>query len=217
MALDGERISHETIYRLIRRYKKEGGELYKNCRHRLKHRARPVGSSRSSIPNRTSIDERPMEADGTRFGDFEMDTIVGKNNRGAIVTLTERSTNLIFMRKLPHGKNAEECAKTVVHLLEPFKSFIRTITTDNGSEFTNHEYITRRLGVTVYFADPHAPWQKGSIENANGIIRQYIPNGSNFDDISQQFISKVQEKINSRPREKLNFATPEERFYRNIS
>lgn len=102
-------------------------------------------------------------------------------------------------------------------LLEPFKSFIRTITTDNGSEFTNHEYISRRLGVTVYFADPHAPWQKESIENANGIIRQYIPNGSNFDDISQQFISKVQEKINSRPREKLNFATPEECFYRNIS
>lgn len=111
----------------------------------------------------------------------------------------------------------EECAKTAFRLLEPFKSFIRTITTDNGSEFTNHEYISMRLGVTVYFADPHAPWQKRSIENANGIIRQYIPNGSNFDDISQQFISKVQEKINSRPREKLNFATPEECFYRNIS
>lgn len=146
-----------------------------------------------------------------------MDTIVGKNNKGAIVTLTERSTNILFMRKLPHGKNAQECAMTVVRLLEPFKGFIKTITTDNGTEFTNHEYITKHLGATVYFADPHAPWQKGSIENINGIIRQYIPNGSSFDNVSQKFIKRVQDKINSRPREKLNFLTPEECFYENIS
>lgn len=157
LALNGKHISHETIYRIIRKDKDNGGDLYKNCRHRMKHRARPVGEQRFSIPNRTSISERPKEADGSRFGDFEMDTIVGKGNRGAIVTLIERSINLLLMRKLPHGKNAEECATTVVHLLEPFKHFLKSITTDNGTEFAKHEYISKRLGVTVYFADPHAP------------------------------------------------------------
>ena len=108
-------VSHETIYRIIRKDKRDGGSLYKNCRHRLKHRARPVGGNRISIPNRTSISERPAEADGKRFGDFEMDTIVGKDGHGAIVTLTERSTNMLFMRKLNKGKNAEELARTVIH------------------------------------------------------------------------------------------------------
>ena len=97
-------ISHETIYRIIRKDKRDGGSLYKNCRHRLKHRTRPVGGKRISIPNRTSISERPAEADGKRFGDFEMDTIVGNDGHGAIVTLTERSTNMLFMRKLNKGK-----------------------------------------------------------------------------------------------------------------
>ena len=92
-------ISHESIYRIIRNDKRNGGELYKNCRHRLKHQARPVGGKRQTIPNRVSISERPVEADGKCFGDFEMDTIVGKGNHGAIVTLTERSTNLLLMRK----------------------------------------------------------------------------------------------------------------------
>ena len=101
---DGKYISHETIYRMIRKDKAEGGTLYKHCRHKLKRRARPVGGRRISIPNRTSISERPAEVDGKRFGDFEMDTIVGRGNHGAIVTLIERSTNMLFMRKLKRGK-----------------------------------------------------------------------------------------------------------------
>lgn len=217
LAKDGEHISHETIYRMIRKDKANGGNPYKNCRHKMKHRNRPVGEQRFSIPNRTSISERPKEADGTRFGDFEMDTIVGKNNKGAIVTLIERSTNLLLMRKLPHGKNAKDCAATVVHLLEPFKPFIKSITTDNGTEFAKHEYISKKLGVKVYFADPHAPWQKGAVENENGLIRQYIPNGTDFACVSQQKIKAIQEKINKRPREKLSFSTPEECFYGKIS
>ena len=121
LARDGKHISHETIYRMIRNDKAKGGTLYKSCRHRLKHRARPVGGRRISIPNRTSISERPKEADGKRFGDFEMDTIVGRGKHGAIVTLIERSTNMLFMRKLTRGKNAKELAHAVIHLLSPFK------------------------------------------------------------------------------------------------
>ncbi len=213
LAKDGKYISHETIYRMIRKDKAEGGTLYKHCRHKLKRRARPVGSRRISIPNRTSISERPTEADGKRFGDFEMDTIVGRGNHGAIVTLIERSTNMLFMRKLKNGKNAKELARTVIHLLSPFKEHIKSITTDNGTEFACHEMITKSLGVTIYFADPYASWQKGAIENANGLIRQYVPKKETFEHISQQQITKYSKKINMRPRKKLDFKTPQDCFY----
>ena len=205
LAKDGKYINHETIYRMIRKDKAEGGTLYKHCRHKLKHRTRPVGGKRISIPNRTSISERPTEADGKRFGDFEMDTIVGRGNHGAIVTLIERSTNMLFMRKLKNGKNAKELARTVIHLLSPFKDHIKSITTDNGTEFACHEMIAKSLGVTIYFADPYASWQKGAIENANGLIRQYVQKKETFEHISQQQITKYSKKINMRPRKKLDF------------
>ena len=202
LAKEGKHICHETIYRMIRKDKAEGGILYKHCRHRLKHRSRPVGGRRTSIPNRTSISERPSEADGKRFGDFEMDTIVGKGNHGAIVTLIERSTNMLFMRKLANGKNAKELARTVIHLLSPFKKHIKSITTDNGTEFACHERISKSLGVNIYFADPYSSWQKGGIENANGLIRQYVPKSLTFESVSQQQITKYSKKINMRPRKK---------------
>ena len=216
LAKDGKHISHETIYRMIRKDKAEGGTLYKNCRHRLKHRARPVGGKRVSIPNRTSISERPAEADGKRFGDFEMDTIVGRGNHGAIVTLIERSTNMLFMRKLTKGKNAKELARTVIHLLSPFKGHVKSITTDNGTEFACHEMISKSLGVNIYFADPYSSWQKGGIENANGLIRQYVPKSETFEHVSHQQITKYSKKINMRPRKKLEFYTPYECFYKQI-
>ena len=202
---------------MIRSDKANGGNMYKNCRYHLKHRRRPVGEARIKIPNRTSIHERPKEADGRRFGDLEMDTIVGKNNKGAIVTIIDRSTDWLVMRKLPHGKDANEAAKTIVRLLEPYRKWIKTITTDDGSEFFRHEYITRKLGIKVYFADPHAPWQKGGIENTNGLIRQYIPNGTDFKNVSQQKIKMIQRKISARPREKLGFSTPKIEFFGKIS
>ena len=216
LAKDGKYISHETIYRMIRKDKAEGGTLYKHCRHKLKRRARPVGGRRISIPNRTSISERPAEVDGKRFGDFEMDTIVGRGNHGAIVTLIERSTNMLFMRKLKKGKNAKELARTVIHLLSPFKEHVKSITTDNGTEFACHEMIGKSLGVTIYFADPYASWQKGAIENANGLIRQYVPKTETFEHVSHQQITKYSKKINIRPRKKLEFKTPQECFYGQI-
>ena len=216
LAKDGKYISHETIYRMIRKDKAEGGTLYKHCRHKLKRRARPVGGRRISIPNRTSISERPAEVDGKRFGDFEMDTIVGRGNHGAIVTLIERSTNMLFMRKLKKGKNAKELARTVIHLLSPFKEHVKSITTDNGTEFACHEMIGKSLGVTIYFADPYASWQKGTIENANGLIRQYVPKTETFEHVSHQQITKYSKRINMRPRKKLEFKTPHECFYEQI-
>ena len=216
LAKDGKYISHETIYRMIRKDKAEGGTLYKHCRHKLKRRARPVGGRRISIPNRTSISERPAEVDGKRFGDFEMDTIVGRGNHGAIVTLIERSTSMLFMRKLKKGKNAKELARIVIYLLSPFKEHVKSITTDNGTEFACHEMIGKSLGVTICFADPYASWQKGAIENANGLIRQYVPKTETFEHVSHQQITKYSKKINIRPRKKLEFKTPHECFYEQI-
>ena len=145
-----------------------------------------------------------------------MDTIVGRGNHGAIVTLIERSTNMLFMRKLKKGKNAKELARTVIHLLSPFKEHVKSITTDNGTEFACHEMIGKSLGVAICFAAPYASWQKEAIENANGLIRQYVPKTETLEHVSHQQITKYPKKINIRPRKKLEFKTPHECFYEQI-
>lgn len=212
LAKDDIKISHETIYAWIREDKRNRGTLYKHLRHRLKHRKKYVGAGRSCIINRKSIHERPAEADGKRFGDLEMDTIVGPNNQQAIVTLVDRNTNMLFMKKLKYGKDAKNLALTVIELLKPIKKKLKTITTDNGKEFSAHEIISEALGVDVFFTDPYSSWQKGAIENANGLIRQYIPKKVSFDDYDDKDIKDIEEKINRRPRKKLGFETPIERF-----
>lgn len=213
LAKNGVRISHETIYAIIREDKYVNrGNLYKHCRHRLKHRRRPVGQ-RVRIPGRVSIHQRPAEADGKRFGDFEMDTIVGNNNQGAILTVVERSTNMLFMKKLRFGKQAEELAKEAIRLLEPYKGYIKTITTDNGCEFCAHQAIARGLDTNVYFTDPYSSWQKGAVENANGLVRQYIPKSSNIKQLTDMDIENIRNKINARPRKKLGFKAPVQTFF----
>ena len=221
----GKNISHELIYRYIRAY--ESGELARHCRHKMKYNrhGRPDRTTKvKNIPERVSIHERPVEADGTRFGDWEMDTIVGKNGKGAIVTLIERSTNMLLMERLPQGKHPEPLAKVVIRLLFPYRHTVRSITTDNGSEFCAHQLISKALAPKgtknpnlVFFADSYSSWQKGAIENANKLIRQYIPKGTDFSDLSDAFIRRVQHKINRRPRKKLNFDTPKNAFFRQIA
>lgn len=212
LAKDGIKISHETIYAWIREDKRNRGTLYKHLRHRLKHRKKYVGAGSSCIINRKSIHERPAEADGKRVGDLEMDTIVGPNNQQAIVTLIDRNTNMLFMKKLKYGKDAKNLALTVIEMLKPIKKKLKTITTDNGKEFSAHEIISEALGVDVFFTDPYSSWQKGTIENANGLIRQYIPKKVSFNDYDDKDIKDIEEKINRRPRKKLGFETPIERF-----
>lgn len=216
--LKSKHISHETIYKRIR--SDESGELRGHCRHKLKYR-RHVKIARKTkvrhIPDRTSIRDRPAEADGKRFGDWEMDLIIGKGQKSAMLTLCERSKNYLLMAKLPHGKNPEKVADTVIRLLLPYRKHVLTITTDNGSEFACHKKIAKALGATVYFADSYASWQKGAIENGNKLIRQYIPKGTDLREISDDFIKEVQYKINRRPREKLYFSTPKKEFFKLIS
>lgn len=221
----GKSISHELIYRHIRA--DHTGELVSHCRHKMKYNrhGRPDRTTRvKNIPDRISIHQRPAEADGRRFGDWEMDTIVGKDGKGAIVTLTERSTNMILMERLPRGKHPEPLAKVVIRLLFPYRNTIRSITTDNGSEFCAHRLISKALTPKgtknpnlVFFADSYASWQKGAIENANKLIRQYIPKGTDFSTLTDAFIRRIQHKINHRPRKKLNFESPKKVFFRLIA
>ena len=147
-----------------------------------------------------------------------MDTIVDSCGR-AILTLTERSTNFILIEKLPQGRKALPTAQAVVRLLFPYRKFVKTITTDNGLEFAEHKEITKQLSirgmqpVKVYFTDTYSSWQKGAIENANKLIRQYIPKKTDFNKLSDKFVKEVQYKINRRPREKLYFSTPKDEFF----
>lgn len=218
LRLEGVSISHETIYRMIRSDK--SGELARNCRHKMKykHKATHIRQTKATnIRNRTSIHERPKEADGKRFGDWEMDLIVDRDNN-AILTMIERSTNFLLMERLRHGKKAKPLAKTVYRLLLPYKGKgLKTMTTDNGSEFAEHEWITKKLGVQVFFTDSYASWQKGAVENTNKLIRQYIPKGTDISSITDRRIAVIQAKINRRPREKLKFSTPVREFYKNFS
>ncbi len=129
--------------------------------------------------------------------------------------MIERSTNFLIMEKLRFDKKAKPLARTVWRLLMPYKGEnLKTITTDNGSEFAEHEWMARHLGLDVYCTDAYASWQKGAIENTNKLIRQYIPKGTDISTITDRKIKRIQAKINRRPREKLNFSTPKREFYK---
>lgn len=206
-------VSHERIYQYIRADKAAGGDLYKQLRHRLKHRKRPVGE-RIPIKNRVSIEERPEAvAARSRFGDWEADTIVGKGGHGVILTAVERTTGFLLMEPLPQGKNAEGLADALIELLLPYKDWVHTITTDNGTEFAQHQRIARRLQAGFYFAHPYSSWERGLNEYTNRLVRQYNPKGVPFGKYNRHDIKQIQYKINRRPREKLGFDTPKRLFF----
>lgn len=215
---EGIHISHETIYKIIRN--DESGKLAENCRHKMKYRkstSHRHETRATNIRNRVSIHERPPEADGNRFGDWEMDLIVDAD-QNAILTLVERSTDYMLMEKLRDGKKAEGVAMTVWRMLLPFKGEnLLTITTDNGSEFAAHEWISDKLNVKIYFTDSYSSWQKGNIENTNKLVRQYIPKRTDISKISKKKIMDIQKKINRRPREKLNFNSPKSEFFKHYN
>lgn len=217
LKLNGVSISHERIYKEIRR--DQSGELRSHCRHKMKYRhhksnpKKPAG--KSMIPDRVSIHDRPAEANGKRFGDWEMDLVEGKEHKSAVLTLIERSTNMFFQTKLK-SKKPQHVANAAWRLLLPFKKHVLTITTDNGFEFRNHKWLALRLDTTVYFTDPYCSAQKGAIENANKLLRQYFPKGTDFREVDQSELDDIQKKINRRPRQKLNFISPKQVFFKNF-
>ncbi len=211
----GISISKERIYQHVRQHP----ELHRYCHHGMKYRRHQQRQYRTAgkslIPNRVSIHDRPREADGKRFGDWEMDLVIGSENKSAVLTLYERSTFMFLQRKLP-SKSPRDVQKAVVGLLFPYRDHVLTITTDNGMEFRNHEAIGKALGCTVYFADPFCSGQKGGVENINKIFRQFCPKGTDFRTITQKQLDQIQFLINERPRKKLAFSTPKLEFFKRV-
>lgn len=205
-------VSHERIYQFIWKNKKAGGDLYTHLR-RNGRKYRKRGNSKDTrgiIKDRIDITQRPKIVDEkTRFGDLEIDTIIGKDHKGAILTINDRMSNIVWIKKLS-GKNAADLAEKAVEILTPYKTSLHTITSDNGKEFADHNVISRELGVKVYFAKPYHSWERGANENTNGLIRQYFKKGSSFDNITDEDVTRVQEILNNRPRKKLNYLSPNE-------
>jgi len=211
-------VSHERIYQYIRQNKQNGGTLYEHCRHHLKHRKRPVGGKKVIIPDKVSIEQRPEIINNReRFGDWEIDTIVGKENKGAILTAVERTTGFLLIKKLKKGKNAKNLAKEIFLMMLPYKKIVLSITSDNGCEFYEHKLIAKKLNAEYFFAHPYSSWERGLIEYTNKLIRQYVPKKQSFDEFDNNEIMKIQHKINRRPRKKLNFENPKYQFFKKIA
>ena len=205
-----ETVSTERIYQHIWQDKRNGGDLYKHLRRkgrRYRKRANQK-DSRGRILNRVSISQRPKQVDDKlRFGDLEVDLIMGKNHKQSILTINDRASGMLRMKKLPN-KEAKTVSMAMIKLLEPWSPYLKTITADNGKEFAQHQMVSEQLDIEYYFADPYSPWQRGANENLNGLIRQYFPKSSDFSCISEQQIQQVQDKLNNRPRKRFNFRKP---------
>ncbi|MEK5751418.1 IS30 family transposase [Acinetobacter variabilis] len=202
-------VSLHSIYRFIQQDKSRGGVLFHNLRFR-NQRKRKYGSieTRGQLTNRKSIHDRPAEIEQrSRFGDLEIDTIVGKNHQQSLVSIVDRKTGYLWLKKCSTRK-AEEVCQATIRLLEPIKAHLKTITADNGKEFSLHEYAAQELDIDWYFADPYSAWQRGTNENTNGLIRQYIRKGSDLNDYTDAYIAEITQRLNHRPRKRLGFKSP---------
>lgn len=207
-------VSHESIYKYVWSDKRKGGSLYKELRHSgKKYNKRSKGTAgRGCIPNRVDIDDRPREVDDKiRLGDWELDTIIGTAQSGAIVSMVERRSKLTKLVKISR-KTAAEVEKALLERLIPIKDFVLTLTSDNGKEFANHVGVKAALDSGFYFAKPYHSWERGLNEHTNGLVRQYYPKSKSFNEISSDELMKTEILLNNRPRKVLEFATPIEVF-----
>ncbi|NRB37953.1 MAG: IS30 family transposase [Pseudomonadales bacterium] len=216
---DNEYISHERIYQHIWADKQQGGDLHTHLRRQGKKydKRRNGKSTRGQIKNQISIDKRPTVVDKkTRVGDWEIDTVIGKGHKGAIVTIVERKT-LFTVARLVDSKQADVVTAATIQLLTPLIGRVHSITADNGKEFAWHERFAEALNTKVYFAHPYSSWERGLNENTNGLLRQYFPKGTDFRKLSQEDIDEAVYKINNRPRKTLEYKTAAEMMDRSLS
>lgn len=216
MALqDGMTISAESIYQHIWRDKRNGGMLWKNLRRRTRRyqkRGNDGKTSRGRIPGRVDIDLRPAIVEHRcRIGDWEADTIIGANGRGAIVSLVERKSRKTRLAEVER-KTSKMVKTALVNAPRPHKDNVLTITYDNGKEFTLHQKIGKSLQAEAFFAKPYHSWERGTNENTNGLVRQYFPKKTDFAIITQADVRRVERILNNRPRKCLNYKTPNQVF-----
>jgi IS30 family transposase len=195
-------ISHETIYRHVWRDKKDGGTLYTHLRGAKKRRRKRYGAydSRGRLSGKRMIGERPAEVEAReRVGHWEADTVMGAGAKDCVLTLIERKTGLVLIGKLP-DRTADSLSRRAISLMRGHGASFETVTADNGTEFHGYERVERRTGVRFYFARPYHSWERGSNENANGLVRQYLPKGASMAGLSQHRCNAIARKLNTRPR-----------------
>lgn len=212
---DGEfQISFQTIYRHVRRDWRAGGQLFLELRRRYKRRKRHYGSERrGKLQGKRMIDERPAEVESRQqIGHWEIDTVKGAaGNKHCIVTLVERATGYLLIGKLPNC-TVKATNKRIISLIKNSGLPFLTLTSDNGTEFHGYAEIEAATGVVVYFAHPHHPWERGTNENTNGLIRQYLRKGESMEYLSQRQCHQTALKLNTRPRKRYGYDTPNKRL-----
>ncbi len=203
-------ISHETIYRHVWRDKKAGGALYTHLRGARKRRRKRYGAydSRGRLAGKRPISERPAEVEArSHVGHWEADTVMGAGSKDCVLTLVERKTGLVLIGKLA-DRTAEGLSRRAISLMRRPDMRCETVTADNGTEFHDYRRVERLTGAAFYFARPYHSWERGSNENANGLIRQYLPKGVSMAGLSQHQCNAIACKLNTRPRKRLGFRTP---------
>lgn len=207
-------VSPERIYQHVWADKKKGGQLYGHLRTQGK-RYRKRGSSKDSrgmIVGRVGIEHRPPEVElKERLGDLEVDLVIGASHQGALVTINDRASGLVKIRKV-ESKEASVVQQAIVEALEEWKPWLHTITSDNGKEFAYHQLVSSELEIDYFFATPYHSWERGANENLNGLIRQYFPKKMSFTQLTQQEVAQVEIKLNTRPRKRFGFQSPFEQY-----
>lgn len=212
-------ISHEWIYQYVLADKESGGDLWQHLRWSHKKRRKRYGKQdrRGSIPDRVSIDQRPDIVERkSRIGDWEIDTVTGKKHKGVLIVAVERKTKHTVIEWSPR-KKADMVHNAVINMLKPYRDRVKTITVDNGKEFSFHKQIAEALEAKVYFAHPYSAWERGLNENTIGLIRQYFPKNMSFESIDPKQIEFVQKRLNIRPRKTMNYQSPNEVFFKTVA
>ena len=207
-------ISRETIYKRVRQDKAEGGSLWKHMRHMSKRwrkkRCSPV--TRGRMEGKRHISERPQEAEyRLQIGHAEGDTVIGSDKRHCVLTVVDRKTGYVVIEKMT-SRTKEQANAAMCRAIDKFFGTIKTITLDNGTEFHGYKEVEQKKAVEIYFATPYHSWERGTNENTNGLIRQYLPKGSCMKNVTQADCDRIAAKLNSRPRWRLGYETPAEKM-----
>jgi len=208
-------ISHETIYLYVWADKEAGGNLHAHLRSATKQRRKRYGAydSRGRLAGKRHISERPGSIESREtFGHWEIDTVLGKGSRDCIVTLVERKTRYTLIGKLK-ARTVDQLNTRLLKIIKRHRKMIKTITADNGTEFHGYESIEKKTGVKFYFATPYHSWERGTNENTNGLIRQYLPKSLSMASVNQHQCNTIAANLNARPRKTLGFFTPKECLY----
>ncbi|MDH6421770.1 IS30 family transposase [Polynucleobacter sphagniphilus] len=212
-------ISHETIYRHVYADKAAGGSLHQQlrCQKKRKKRYASGRERRGQIIGRRPISERPAHIETqAQVGHWEGDTVIGAAHKQAVVTLVERKSGYAVLAKVKN-KTSDLVSAAIISKLSPLAPLVKTMTFDNGKEFAGHSTIDAALNSTTYFADPFASWQRGSNENFNGLLRQYIPKKRALSTVTDKELRLIQDQLNNRPRKRLGFKTPSEVFTQSLN